>query len=95
MAAPIGLLAELRKEVDVPEAIIVNDDITIQMPTREQMIQFQVATTADERLRALYGSQYDAVVALFAKEPVHLWSAFNDRVFTIIFGKGADDVEGK
>lgn len=91
---PKGLLAQLKKEVVVPE-VQVTEDLTVPAPTREQMVAYREAQTGDDRLRAVYGDTYDEVIELFRDEPIHYWTRFHDEVMKTFFGPGADEVEGK
>lgn len=95
MPTPKGLLAKLRQEVDVPDAILVTEDLEIPVPTRDQMVDYSSAETPDDRLRAIYGDHYDEIIDLFNGEPIHIWKAFHEHVLEQFFGKGADEVEGK
>lgn len=95
IAKPKGLLAELKKEVDVPESILVAEGLVIPVPTREQMKAYSEARDGEARLEAIYGDKYAEVCELFNDEPIHIWQAFHKRVMDEFFGRGADEVEGK
>ena len=92
---PLGLLAELKSEVVVPEPIVVTEDITIPPLSTEAAKRYSLSAPGQERLEAIYGDQLPAIEALFAKEPIQVWQAFHKRVTDHLFGKGSDEVEGK
>jgi hypothetical protein len=91
---PVGRFADLLIEAAI-EPYVLTADITIDPPTRRQMQQLSAATSEDEADRALFGDQYDAVADLFGDKPFKLWNAFVVDFRRHMFGRGADDVEGK
>lgn len=91
----IGRLAELQREVKIPEPYVLTSKITIKNPTRGQMKAIRAAKNDDESDKAFFGDQYDAVNALFDDRPEQEWKAFAKDIYEHFFGKGADDVEGK
>lgn len=89
---------ELSTEVAVPTPIRVPTaqfgDIIIAPPTRRQVREIQ-ATGGDESNKALFGANYDALVAHFDDLPVQHWDSFIGDVSTHFFGPGADASPGK
>jgi hypothetical protein len=91
---PVGRFAELLIEAAI-EPYVLTEDITLDPPTRKQMQQMVKATTEEEADKALFGDKYDAVVGLFEERSFALWNAFVKDFRVHMFGRGADDVEGK
>lgn len=69
--------------------------IILPQPTKEQVDKWRVATTAEEGERALFGDQYDAIHAIFVKEPEYVWENFNMKYLKHMFGAGDDSQLGK
>ncbi|QGH75752.1 tail assembly chaperone [Gordonia phage Syleon] len=96
MSAPNEFLFhELKQEIGIPKDIPLTEDILLRFPTRTQMREYALASTAQEKNRAIFGEHYDAIQELFDKEPPQLYLAFVNRIETLWFGKGANEVPGK
>ncbi|AYR03171.1 tail assembly chaperone [Gordonia phage Octobien14] len=90
-----GLFHELKQEIGVPADIQFTEDILLKFPTREQMREYALASSAQDKNRALFGEHYDTIQAMFDKEPPQLYLAFVNRIEELWFGKGANKVPGK
>lgn len=78
-ASPTETLFEkLRREVKVPDPLVVTEDIILRCPTKLQLDQSQNAENEDASNRALLGEEnYNKLTELFGPEAPHLWVDFN------------------
>lgn len=89
-----GRYADLLQEARI-EPYVLTPAVRIDPPTRKQMRELAAAKSEEDADRALFGDQYDAVINLFDDQPFSAWNKFVVEFREQMFGKGADDVEGK
>lgn len=89
-----GRYADLCDEARI-EPYVLTADVVIPAPTRKQMRALAAAKNEEEADRALFGDAYDAVQELFDNESFKAWNSFVVEFREHMFGRGADDVEGK
>ena len=90
----IGRYADLVAEANT-EPYVLTEDVVIPVPTRKQMRELNAARSEDDADKALFGASYKDVIALFDDQPFQAWNKFVVDFKNHMFGKGADDVEGK
>lgn len=82
-------------ELDVPDPLPFNANITVECPTGEQLLALNDATQADDvrALRAaIFGDAVDEANEAFAKAPFKAWNAWFAAYMKHFFG---DDDAGK
>jgi hypothetical protein len=89
-----GRFAELLEEVDTAPYQLTAD-ISIPIPTTDQLEELYAAKDKEGRERAMFGDQYDAIKALFKGVNYKAWSKFTDELNDHVFGKGVNEVPGK
>ncbi|WP_306358700.1 MULTISPECIES: hypothetical protein [unclassified Nocardia] len=95
-APPEGRFYELQQEVAARRRgpYRLTGDIVIEPLTLGQAKQVRDAKTEDDKLRAVLGSHYEAVEALYVDQPLDEWIAFQRDLFTWFYGDGAVEVPG-
>lgn len=72
------LFEKLRKEVKVPDPLVVTDDIVLVCPTKAQLDKSQQALTELESNKILLGEEnYEKLDELFGPEAPQMWAEFN------------------
>lgn len=72
------LFDKLRKEVKVPEPLVVTEDIVLQCPTKAQLDLSQTAPNEVESNKVLLGEDnYAKLAELFDAQAPQMWVEFN------------------
>jgi hypothetical protein len=72
------LFDKLRKEVKVPEPLVVTSDIVLKCPTKLQLDLSQIAANEVESNKILLGEENFAKLSeLFDNEAPQMWAEFN------------------
>lgn len=104
MVAAKGIFADIKKEAlgRTPEPLVIDDKVVVTFPTAVQLraymdtFSIENATEAErERERIILGDAYEYLRELFDPLPATAWGELMSRVYSHIFGRGAEDVEGK
>lgn len=75
---PVGLFDKIRAEVEVPEPLVVTEDIVLQCPTKAQLDLSQLTGNELESNKILLGEDnYKKLAALFDDQPPQMWVEFN------------------
>lgn len=81
-------------ELDLPDPLPFNDEITLECPSGEQLIAINDAFTADNAVllrAAIFGDDFEKVNELFLKAPFKAWQEWIKVYMKHFFG----DEEGK
>lgn len=72
------LFDKLRKEVKVPDPLVVTDEIVLKCPTKSQLELSQTAGSESESNKILLGEDnFEKLTALFDQEAPQMWAEFN------------------
>lgn len=75
---PETLFDKLRKEVKVPDPLVVTDDIVLTCPTKAQLELSQSADTEADSNKILLGEDnFVKLTELFDQEAPQMWAEFN------------------
>lgn len=94
MAQKKALIAQLRQEAG-PQEFYVDKGLVLPMPTLAQVRAWSEEKDPDARLRLLMGDDWDRVVEYWDEYPIRFWHDFIRLYHNFVFGRGADEVEGK
>ncbi|SHT52842.1 Uncharacterised protein [Mycobacteroides abscessus subsp. abscessus] len=81
-----GVFADLIKNVRVPEALKVTDDIFLEAPSKKQVTDLFKAASEEDAQKIIFGDQYEAAMALFDDAPVQVWNGFMEKYNEHFFG---------
>lgn len=72
------LFDKLRREVSIPEPLVVTKDIVLTCPTKSQLDLSQLAPNDVESNKIMLGEEnYQKLSEVFGNEAPHLWAEFN------------------
>lgn len=77
------------RELDIPDPLPFNDDISLECPTGEQLIAINDAFARDDAVtlrQAIFGDNFETVNNLFLKAPYKAWQEWAKVYMKHFFG---------